>query len=86
MGLAILDSNYKIVGEPILLFKGFISKLVADIEENAKITVELESIFMDWERPRVKRYNTISQSSIDGNDSGFNHVAVIVNKEITWGG
>ncbi len=85
MGLAILDSNYKLIGEPVLLFKGFMSKLLIDLEDKAKVSVELESIFMDWERPRVKRYNTTSQATIDGVDAGFNNVAIIINKEVTWG-
>jgi hypothetical protein len=84
-GIVLLDSDYLPVGDPILLFKGFISVLNTEIQEQAKVTVEIESIFTDWERPRVLRYNTKSQSLIDGNDSGFNNVGPIVNKEVTWG-
>ena len=85
LGLAVLDSDYQIVGEPIILFKGFMSVLTADIDSNSKITVELESILSDWERPRLKRYNSSSQDEIDSSDEGFSNVDSIVNKEITWG-
>jgi len=84
-GLVTLDSNYKIIGEPVLLFKGLISVLTADIEEKAKVSIEIESILADWERPRVKRYNDATQYEIDPTDDGFKNVAAIVNKEITWG-
>lgn len=85
LGLAILDSNYKIIAEPIILFKGFISILKATIEKNAKIVVEMESILADWERPRVKRYNEDTQAEVDPTDQGFSNVARSVNKEVAWG-
>ena len=83
--VGILDSSYTLIGEPLLLYKGFMSVLTAEIAEQAKFTVEIDSIFRNWERPRVLRYNTPTQTSIDPLDRGFNNVAPIVNKEITWG-
>lgn len=84
-GLAILDTDYKVIGEPILLFKGYMSILKVDLEEKAKVTVEIESILADWERPRVKRYNDATQETIDSSDNGFKNVAAIISKEVTWG-
>jgi hypothetical protein len=84
-GMAVLDSDYRIIGEPILLFKGYMSLLTADIDSSTKISVEIESILADWERPRVKRYNSATQNEIDNTDEGFDNVAAIVNKEVTWG-
>lgn len=84
-GIAVLDSSYKVIGEPILLFKGFMSLLNIEIDEKAKITVEIESILADWERPRVKRWNDSTQQTIDASDDGFKNVASIINKDVTWG-
>lgn len=84
-GLAVLDSSYKVVGEPIILFKGYISMMNINLEEKAKITVEIESILADWERPRVMRYNDNTQETIDPTDDGFNNVAKNVHKEVVWG-
>ena len=85
LALGVLDNNYKIVGDPILLFKGFMSLLETSIEKEAKFTVKIESMFGQWERPRVLRYNTATQKTINANDRGFDNVAPNVNKEITWG-
>jgi hypothetical protein len=84
-GIAVLNSSYQIIGEPILLFKGFISVLNTQLDTDTKITVNIESILADWERPRVKRYNDASQKLIDGTDTGFRNVENIINKEIIWG-
>lgn len=85
LGLATLDSNYVIIGEPVILFKGFMSILTINSLEKFSIDVEIESILADWERPRVKRYNTGTQELIDGTDKGFDNVADNITKEIVWG-
>lgn len=85
LALATLDSNYKIIGEPLVLFKGFMSVLSISLDSKAAVNVEIESILADWERPRVKRYNTGTQELIDGTDRGFDNVADLITKEIVWG-
>lgn len=85
LGLATLDSNYVIIGEPVILFKGFMSILTINSQEKFSVDVEIESILADWERPRIKRYNTGTQELIDGTDKGFDNVADNITKEIVWG-
>ena len=85
LGLVTLDSSHAVVGEPLLLFKGFMSILTADVQSDFAVTVELESILANWERPRVKRYNSAEQENVDPNDRGFDNVAELVSKEIVWG-
>ena len=86
LALVILNtSNYSIIGNPVIIFKGFMSVLTVDLgKDKADITVELENILADWERPRVSRYNNASQAAIDPNDKGFSNVSKIVTKEIVW--
>ena len=85
-GLVTLDSSTSLVqGEPIILFKGFMSVLSIEMDTNTKIIVEIESILANWERPRVKRYNTSTQQGTDVTDKGFNNVASLIHKEIKWG-
>ena len=84
LGLATLDSNYRVVGEPLILFKGFMSILSISLDDSTKISVEIESILADWERPRVKRYNTGTQELIDATDRGFDNVSDIISKTIVW--
>ena len=85
LGLATLDSNYSIIGEPLVLFKGFMSILSITLDSKTAVTVEIESILADWERPRVKRYNTGTQALIDPTDKGFDNVSDNITKELVWG-
>lgn len=85
LSLAALDQNYQVVGDPLLLFRGFMSVLSIDLESQTSISVELESIFADWERPRANRWNNTTQEDIDPADKGFDNVADLVHKEVTWG-
>ncbi len=84
LGLATLDANYRVVGEPLILFKGFMSILSISLDNSTKISVEIESILADWERPRVRRYNTGTQALIDPDDRGFDNVSDIISKTIVW--
>lgn len=89
LALVLLGSDHAILtdSEPVILFKGFMSILTLAMSEGkANITLELESILADWERPRVNRYNTGTQRNIDPNDRGFDNVADIISKEIIWRG
>jgi len=86
LALTVLDENFDTIGDVVLLFKGFMSKLTADIEKDAKVTVIIESILADWERPRVKRYNDNTQRLIDPTDKGFVRVEELINKEVVWRG
>ena len=42
LGLATLDSNYSIIGEPLVLFKGFMSILSITLDSKTAVTVEIE--------------------------------------------
>ena len=85
LALVTLDSNHAVVGEPLILFKGFMSVLTTSVENKFSISVEISSVLADWERPRIKRYNTGTQQLIDGTDRGFDNVADLINKEVVWG-
>ena len=85
LGLAMLDTEYKIIGEPLVLFKGFMSILTANLDSKTSIRVEIESILANWERPRIKRYNTGTQSDVSSTDRGFDNVADNMTKELVWG-
>ena len=84
LGLATLDANYRVVGEPLILFKGFMSILSISLDSSTKISVEIESILADWERPRVRRYNSGTQELVDPTDRGFDNVSDIISKTIVW--
>jgi len=87
LALAVLNKDtHTVIQDPILLFKGFMSILKVNLQDNAAdVSLELESILADWERPRVKRYNSGTQKLILGTDRGFDNVADLVNKEVVWG-
>jgi len=84
--LAILDEGYNIINVPVLIFAGLIDNMEVEMGEDAAIKIMAESKFADWERPRLRRWNSQEQHNyIDNTDMGFEHVAELIDKEIVWG-
>jgi hypothetical protein len=77
--------DYYLIADPIEIFKGRINQM--NIESGATSTVSLtvESRLVDWERPRVRRYNNADQQIEYSSDKGFEFVPQMVDKEIVWG-
>ncbi len=83
---AILDSNGDIVADPFLQFKGRMDVMaIQDGGDTATITVSAESILVDLERPRVKRYTAEDQKLDNATDLFFDFVPGLAEKEITLG-
>jgi len=84
--LALLDEGYNIINVPVIIFAGLIDNMQIELGEKASIKIMCESKFADWERPRIRRWNSQEQHNyIDNVDLGFEHVAELMDKEILWG-
>ena len=81
LALAILNNDYQVLGDPIVLFKGFCSIMRLSLDTKASISMDIESILANWERPRVKRYNSADR----GTDTGFGNIVAGVSREVIWG-
>lgn len=83
--LAPLDSNYNILSDPVIIFKGKMDTMPIQLGDQAAIQVTIESKLIDWERPRVRRYNNEDQQAEFPNDKGFEFVPQMVEKTLLWG-
>lgn len=83
--LAPLDSNYNILEDPIIVFKGKMDTMPIQLGEQSAIQVTIESKLVDWERARVRRYNNEDQQAEYPGDLGFEFVPQMVEKTLLWG-
>jgi len=81
-----LDENYTILADPIIVFKGRMDTMPIELGETATIQLTIESRLVDWERPRISRYNDVDQQKLHPGDKGLEFIAQMVEKELVWGG
>lgn len=83
--IAFLNDDNQLVGKPFLLFSGRMDNMPIEIGHEATITLTLQSLLADWERPRIIRYTSQSQAQAYPNDKFFEFVPQTASKEIIWG-
>lgn len=83
--LAPLDNDYRILSDPVIIFKGQMDTMPIKLGAQAAIQVTIESRLVAWERPGNRRYNNEDQQSEHPADKGFEFVPQMVEKEILWG-
>ncbi|MCL2761445.1 MAG: hypothetical protein FWD70_07355 [Desulfuromonadales bacterium] len=83
--LAPLDKDYKILNNPVIVFKGRMDVMPIEMGDTATIQLTIESKLIDWERPRMRRYNHEDQISQYPNDLGLQFIPQMVEKELYWG-
>ena len=83
--MAPLNSNYQILVDPVIIFRGRMDTMPVELAETATIQLTVESRLTDWEKPRMRRYNTYDQQLEYPDDKGFEFVTQMAEKEIVWG-
>lgn len=78
-------STYALITDPYQLFKGRMDYAEGNFGNDASITLKVENIMADWQRPRVGRYNYESQLQRFPGDKGFEFIAQAVAKPVVWG-
>ena len=74
------------VAGTLTLFKGRMTSLVInDTPQGSTVTIDAESRLVDLDRPSNFRYTKESQNFLHDEDTGFNRVASLQDKQITWG-
>ena len=84
--LGFFDSDYILVVDPILLFRGRMDTMDVKLGKTATIVVTAESRLIDWARPRIRRYTDGDQQERFPGDLGFQFTSDAADKEIVWGG
>lgn len=83
--LGLMDEDDEVV-DVVRVGKGKLD--VPSLEEDsdtATISISYESDLVDLERPREARYTNESQQARFPGDKGFEHVAGLQQKDVTWG-
>lgn len=75
-----------IIADPYQLFAGRMDVMtINEGAESATITLTAESVLIDLQRPRNRRYTHEDQIAEFAGDLFFEYVAGLVEKNITWG-
>ena len=82
---AVTFPGYALIADPVEIFKGRVNQMNIEAGETATISLTVESRLVDWERPRVSRYNNADQQVAFSGDKGFEFVPPMVEKELIWG-
>lgn len=84
--IALLDPDYVVIGQPVILFQGRLDNMQITLGETAEVSLNVENPLRDWERPRERRYNNADQQAVYPGDKGLEFVEATVEYEIEWGG
>jgi hypothetical protein len=81
-----LDVNHVLLATPVLVFAGRMDNMQITLgPESASISLNAENRLIDWDRPRIRRYNNADQQAEYPGDLGFEFVEQMVNKTLFWG-
>lgn len=83
--LALLDDGHRVIGAPLLIFRGQMDTLDIELGQTATLRLAVQSRLADWERPRLRRYTQEDQQADYPEDKGFEFVPQMVEKTIYWG-
>lgn len=83
--LALLDSGYRVIDDPTLIFRGIIDQVSVSVGEAAVISMTAQNELARWETPRIRRYTDADQQSIYPGDTGLRWVTAATEREIYWG-
>lgn len=84
--VGMLDAAGAIIADPVQAFAGRLDvPTISDGAEVCTISITYESRLINLTRAREWRYTAQSQRAIYPDDAGFDYVAGLQDKEVTWG-
>lgn len=85
ISLALLGDDYQVIEAPVQVYRGRMDTMPIEAGQTASIALQLEGRLVDFERPRVRRYNSEDQKIVHPTDEFFQYVPQMVSKELYWG-
>lgn len=82
--VAALDEDMKIIGEPILYFKGLVDSIDGTYGQEASVRINVKDRMAEWSRARISRYTDQEQKAKYPGDKGFEYVSEISTKKVVW--
>ena len=84
--LAILNSQMQTVGQPYLWFSGLVDKPpIAIGSEEISVTLYLENLLSNHDRPSALKYTTADQRLLYPDDTSMDHVEELNDQALIWG-
>lgn len=81
-----LSADYALITDPVLVFSGRMDNMQIQLgPESAEVMLTAENRLIDWDRPRVRRYNDADQQAEYPGDLGFQFTEQMINKTLFWG-
>lgn len=83
--LGLLDGLGQLISDPAVMCSGLLDvPEFVDDGSTATVTLSYESEFHDLRRPNELRYTDVEQQRLFSGDTGFRHIAGLVNKKVYW--
>lgn len=82
--VAALDDQDQIIGDPHLMFRGYIESMQLSYGLSGEIRIDITDEIVDWSRERNERYTDQSQRAKYPGDTGFRFVAGLEKKTVIW--
>lgn len=83
--LGALTAAHTLIADPTLVFFGRMDNIEIQVGDTATLILAVENKLVDWDRPRIRRFNNADQQAEYPGDLGCEFVEVTANKTIFWG-
>ena len=83
--IGVLDESLQLNGGISLLWSGFVDTAPFQYGKQINTTIRCESELIDWQRPRLRRYNDQDQQNIFPGDKGFEFTPLMEDLTLDWG-
>ncbi|WP_244298048.1 hypothetical protein [Actinobacillus vicugnae] len=83
--MGFLNENHQLIGKPIVIFVGRMDTQLLKVGKTTEIELAVESLFIDWQRAKVRRFTNEDQVAEYPNDRGFEFVSAVADMELIWG-
>ena len=83
--ISFLDEAYGVYNNPILIFEGQMDACSLEVSQTVAIAITVQSRLVNWEVPIGGRYNSNDQKAWYPEDTGFDFIPELIDKEIKWG-
>lgn len=72
------------LGDPMISWRGLTDQIGVIYGETSSINISVRDRLVDWERPRIERYNNGDQVAKYPNDKFFEFISEIATKDAPW--
>ncbi len=82
--MVFFDEDMNQLGTPMIAWRGLTDQIEVTYGETSYVSINIRDRLVDWERPKVERYNDGDQQASFPNDKFFEFVAELSTKDAPW--